>query len=119
MTHLQASNIQLQAFIEVRRKRASQLYDLCKKKLGEDCEDGKDNLTAGEMRGLKSLKKRVADGELIVCQTDKSGRFCVLTREQYLEAGQEHAGKDRKIDQADHEEIQRAVNGHMRWWGQL
>ena len=82
LTLPKASNIQLQAFIEVRRKRASQLYDLCKKKLGEDCEDGKDNLTAGERRGLKSLKKRVADGELIVCQTDKSGRFCVLTREQ-------------------------------------
>ena len=65
---------------------------------------------------MKSLKKIVAEGELIDCQTDKSGRFCVLTREQYLEAGLEHTKKDRKIDQKDHEEIQRAVNGHMRWW---
>ena len=29
-------NIQLGAYIEVRRKRASQLYDMCVKKLGED-----------------------------------------------------------------------------------
>ena len=86
---------------------------MCVKKLGEDCEKGKDNLSSGEKRGLKSLKKRVAEGKLIVCQTDKSGRFCVLTREQYLEAGLEHTKKDKKIDKRDHEEIQRAVNGHM------
>ena len=114
-----ADSIQLEAFLEVRRKRAAQLYDLCVKKLGEDCEKGMDNLTAGEKRGLRSLKKRVASGELIVCQTDKSGRFCVLTRSQYLEAGLEHTKKDRKISQEDHEEIQRAVNGHMRWWGTI
>ena len=36
---------------------------------------------------------------------------------QYLKAGLEHTKKDKKIDQRDHEEIQRAVNGHMRWWG--
>ena len=108
-----ANNIQLEAFMEVRRRRASQLYDMCVKKLGEGCEKGMDNLTAGEKRGLKSLKKRVADGEIIVCQTDKSGRFCVLTREQYLEAGLKHTRKDMKIGQEDHEEIQRAVNGHI------
>ena len=85
-----ASDIQMKALIEVRRKRASKLYELCVKKLGEGCERGQDNLTPGERRGLKSLKKRVNEGEIIVCQTDKSGRFCVLTRDQYLEAGQAH-----------------------------
>ena len=57
-----ASSIQVEALMEVRRKRAAQLYDLCIKKLGEDSERGKDNLSMGEKRGLKSLKKRVADG---------------------------------------------------------
>ena len=89
-----ASNIQVEALMEVRRKRAAQLYDMCVKKLGEGAEKGKDNLSLGEKRGLKSLKKRVADGEIIVCQTDKSGRFCILTREQYREAGQVHTSKD-------------------------
>ena len=111
-----ASDIQMEALIEVRRKRASKLYDMCVKKLGEGCERGQDNLTPGERRGLKSLKKRVTDGEIIVCQTDKSGRFCVLTRDQYLEAGQAHVVNDRKIDQKEHEEVQRALNGNMRWW---
>ena len=43
---------------------------------------GMDNLTAGEKRGLKSLKK-VKEGSLLISQTDKSGRFCVMDREQY------------------------------------
>ena len=111
-----ASNIQVEALIEVRRKRAAQLYDLCVRKLGEGAEKGKDNLSLGEKRGLKSLKKRVADGEIIVCQTDKSGRFCILSREQYREAGAVHTSKDRKIDLDEQGEIERALNGHMRWW---
>ena len=114
-----ASSIQVEALIEVRRKRATQLYDLCVKKLGEEVEMGKDNLTMGERRGLKSLKKRVADNEIIICSTDKSGRFCVLTREQYLEAGRVHVEKDRKISIEDQGEIERAVNGHMRWWNSI
>jgi hypothetical protein len=109
-----ASSIQVEALMEVRRKRAAQLYDLCVRKLGEGSEKGKDNLSMGERRGLKSLKKRVAEGELIICQTDKSGRFCVLTRDQYLEAGRVHVDKDKKIDLEDQKEIERAVNGHMR-----
>ena len=73
-----ASSTQVEALMEVRRKRASQLYDLCVKKLGEGMEKGKDNLTMGEKRGLKSLKKRVAAGEIVVCATDKSGRFAIM-----------------------------------------
>ena len=53
-----SDSIQLEAYLEVRRKRASQLYDMCVKKLGESLGKGMDNLTAVEKRGLKSLKKR-------------------------------------------------------------
>ena len=111
-----ASDIKVEALMEVRRKRAAQLYDLCVKKLGEGAEKGKDNLTLGEKRGLKSLKKRVSEGEIVICQTDKSGRFCILTREQYREAGIVHTSKDRKVDLEEQGEIERALNGHMRWW---
>ena len=49
------SSVQVEAFMEVRRKRASQLYDLCTKKLGEDCEKGKDNLTTDKIRVAVSV----------------------------------------------------------------
>ena len=96
-----ASSIQMEAFLEVRRKEGARLYDMCLKELGEGAEKGMDNLSGAEKKGLRSLKKRVAAGELIICQTDKSGRFCVLTRQQYLEAGWTHTEKDRRITLED------------------
>ena len=114
-----SSSMEMEALIEVRRKRAMQLYNICIKKLGEGAEKGMDNLSMGEKRGLKSLKKRVAEGEIVVCQTDKSGRFCVLTRDQYLQAGNVHTVNDKNVTIEEQEEIERAVNGHVRWWGAI
>ena len=45
------------------------------------------NLTPSEVKGLKTLKKRGSDGELIITETDKSRRISVLTVQQYLDAG--------------------------------
>ena len=50
----------------MRRKRARLLYRKRVKKLGEGSQKGKDNLTMGEKRGIKSLKKRAVDGEIII-----------------------------------------------------
>jgi hypothetical protein len=82
-----ASSIQIESFLEVRRKEGARLYDMYMKELEEGAEKGMDNLSGAEKKGLRSLKKLVAAGVIIICQTDKSGRFCVLTRQQYLEAG--------------------------------
>ena len=40
----------------------------------------------------------------------------MLTRDQYLKAGEKHTFKDRKISREEHEEIQRSLNGHTDWW---
>ena len=42
------------------------------------------NLSKSEFNGLRSLKKRIKEGSLIICDTDKSKRVCALTRDQYL-----------------------------------
>ena len=44
------------------------------------------------------MKKRVADGKIIVCQTDKSGRRCVMPMELYIEVGDTHVSKDMVVD---------------------
>ena len=110
---------QLEGFLEVRRRQAVKIYDACLKILGQD-EDGDrvklENLTAKDRRGLESLKRRVKEKEIIVCRTDKSGRFAVLSREQYIKAGEAHTDKDLEVELEEAEEIQRVLNGHMRWW---
>ena len=55
------------------------------------------NLTKEEQAGLKSLQKRVKDGGLVICQTDKSSRFAIMTMQGYEEAGKKHTLKDQEV----------------------
>ena len=55
------------------------------------------NLSFKERKGLRTLNDRINKGEIMVTPTDKSGRFAVLTTDQYLESGRVHASKDQKI----------------------
>ena len=48
------------------------------------------NLTSAQRRGLKKLKKRVSEGELVCIPTDKSGRMIVMSLEDYERAGEVH-----------------------------
>ena len=73
------------------------------------------NLNKKERDGLKSICKRIKDGDLIVTSTDKSSRFAVLSREQYLKSGYTHTSQDREISWDDVKYLQTHVNSHM-WW---
>ena len=64
----------------------------------------KSNLTESEKRGLKSLVKRVSEGEITVIQTDKSSKLCIMNRTDYEKLGQVHVSKDKVIDM---EEVKR------------
>ena len=87
------------------------------KKISVRRSDNKDpiNLEKKERQALKSLKKRIAEGELIIGQTDKSSRFAVMTRKQYLDAGKVHTNKDLKVGWQDVKYTQGQLNSHM-WW---
>ena len=78
-------------------------------------EDGvqESNLTDQERRGLTSLQWRVADGSLVICETFKSSRFAVMSREEYIEAGKKHVDKDMEVDLDFMVKNQRRINGHM------
>jgi len=73
------------------------------------------NLSAREQVGYKSLIKRVRNKELVITSTDKSSRFSIMSREQYLKAGYGHTKKDREISWDMVKYLQSQVNGHM-WW---
>ena len=80
---------------------------------------GYDNLDMEEREGLKSLKERIKAGDIIICATDKSGRFAVLSRKQYIEAGEEHTKNDKEINLEESKAVERELNGHMRWWADM
>ena len=106
----------LEAYFEVRRRNASRLFDQCQALRNEEGKRGFENLSSEEKQGLKSLQKRLSSGGLVICQTDKSGKFAMLTKEQYLTAGKVPTCKDQEISRKVSENIERQQNGHMRWW---
>jgi len=55
------------------------------------------NLTPQELDGLKSLQKQVSNKELTICESDKSSRLYVSSRQQYLESGYDHCKTDLEI----------------------
>ena len=92
-----------------------ELRGVFSKYTNEKCGSGglqKSNLSRGEIKGLKSLKKRVKEGELTILPTDKTGLFAVMSRETYQECGLKHTVKDREIGWEDLKQAQSEINGH-------
>ena len=73
------------------------------------------NLTSNELKGLKSLQKRVAQGEIVIAQSDKSSKLCVLNKEQYLLSGIEHCKNNLEISLTDVNRLQKYVNANVEW----
>ena len=82
--------------------------------VAENCNCKKDqesNLSSDEQMGLKSIKKRVADGDLVILPTDKSGRFAMMSIKTYIEAGMVHIKDDQEVGVAEKQANQTKING--------
>ena len=77
-------------------------------------EDGvqESNLDKDEVEGIKTLKERVESCDIVVCATDKSGRFAIMTMEDYRWAGRKHTENDEEVDLAYVKRNQRVLNAH-------
>ena len=56
----------------------------------KNCNDNgkqQSNLNKSQSRGLKSLRKRIKEGEIVITPTDKTGNLAVFSRESFEEAG--------------------------------
>ena len=84
-------------------------------KEGEKTCNQSTNLTKEEIEGLKSLRRRVKEGSIIITETDKSKRFVVMTRDQYIQSGLEHTSKDLEVKDEQIHKVQKSVNDHCEW----
>ena len=110
--------VQEEAKIELRRELHVKIfldYIRDKTKDGEQMS----NLSDSEMRGLKSLLKRIKNQELLILKTDKSGQFCVVSWSDYLEMGKVHTDKDMQVSRAEIIEIEKILNGHAVTWTKI
>ena len=103
----------LERELESRRMEWIAIYDAYVREFCDEEGVQEDNLTESEAKGLKTLKKRVAEGSLVICETDKSGRFAIMSQEEYLAAGEKHVAKDEEVNLEFLLKNQNRLNGHV------
>ena len=106
-------NFRDEAALETLRTEVMQVFKTHIKKNCNDRGEQRSNLSNSELRGLRSLKKRVKNGEIVVVPTDKTGKLCVMAREAYEEAGKVHVDKDEKVGQDEVDSIDGEINGNV------
>ena len=105
-----------EAGIEMRRNMFNKTV---KEFIESFCDEGgeqESNLSEQEKRGLRSLRKRIQSGELLVIKTDKSGKFAIIDKAHYLEIGKMHTKNDKEIGRKEIVEREKVINGHARMW---
>ena len=100
-----------EALIEIRRGVTRKIFEEyrdanCKK------DQQKSNLTKDEEEGLKSLMKKIQKKDILVLKTDKSGKFFVVSQDEYRKMGAVHTSKDKMISMKEVVEIEKQLNGH-------
>ena len=77
------------------------------------------NLTKSQQEGLDSLKKRIKNMEVVICTTDKSGKFAIVGIEEYKRMGLKHTLKDKVITEEQAAKFQRQLIGHCKVWTKI
>ena len=80
---------------------------------------GDSNMTLEQRQGVKSLVSRVKDKEIVVFQTDKSGRFSVDSPDNYRDSILPHIGMDPEVDETEMHEIENVLNAHGISWTRI
>ena len=83
--------------------------------LHDDLKHDQTNLSKSEKIGLESLIKRVSEGEICIATSDKSKRFVVLMRDQYVNSGLKHTVVDTQIEPEEVKRFQTTLNTHSKW----
>ena len=73
------------------------------------------NMGENIKRGLKSLIERRDSNEIVVFQTDKSGKMSVDTKENYIMASATHF-QDKEIELKEARTVETEINAHAVFW---
>ena len=77
------------------------------------------NLTDVQKRGLTKVKEREAENEVVVFQTDKSGKLAIDTPNNYKETATPHIEGDEEVTVEEYEETEKLINAHSVFWLQM
>ena len=77
------------------------------------------NLSKTEQTGLRSLKAKTRDGDVVIFKTDKSSRFSVDSAENYKRACDAHVRNDEVVTLTDHDKMEKQLSSHAVVWSRM
>ena len=93
----------------------TEVMNITKEYIKEKCDDKgnlkEKNLSKQETKGLKQLKERIKNGDKVVC-SDKSGKLCLLTEEEYIASARPHIEKDKILSSEEVARKEDMLNCH-------
>ena len=79
----------------------------------------KGNISNTVSNGIKSIKERIKDKEVVVFTTDKTGEFSIDTATNYLEVLNEHTINDMKVNKNKVKCLENRCNDHLRQFNKM
>ena len=101
---------------EVRLQNLKQDLTAIVETFADNKETETSNLTVEQKRGLKRLQKRKNDKEVVVFQTDKSGKLAIDSMENYKETAAPHVEGDEVVTIKEYEDAEKLINAHSAFW---
>ena len=77
------------------------------------------NLSYNQRAALFTLKKKVREGDLVILNTDKTGKLAAVSKDTYKQMGMKHTAGDQVITRGEAAQIQRELNGHVSMFNQM
>ena len=108
-----------EAMVEIRRGTNNKIYEQYTEEVCNKKGEVKGNLSEEEKDGFRRLQKRIKENEVVILKTDKSGKMCLVTRDEYMKMGLEHTKKDAEIDRKGIIEKEKQLNGHVFFWAKM
>ena len=97
----------------MRKALADKVIDqYMKQNCNEDGSQKASNLTAREKIGLTRLIKRVKDGTLVICTSDKGKKLVVVEMSCYIRMGEKHTINDKVVEWEEIRAKQRDLTSH-------
>ena len=70
------------------------------------------NLSEKQVKAIKSLKEKMKNDDLVCFETDKTGKFALDKKENYVKKMRKHIEKDDIISMKEVKKIEKKMNEH-------
>ncbi len=124
--HFRSTNLKFNARItvpkplddmsEVNMQSLKQRLNRCTEEYVKETRHERVNLTAEQKEGLKTLKEKKKDCDIIIMETDKSKRFSCDTPDNYKLLASTHMENDEVVTQETKALYEKQINAHTGMW---